>query len=274
MRVRTRTWFGIVAVSALLFLAASRIALFQPVEDSVLTVAEPIESALRRASRPIADVVNNITDIDRLRDENQALREENERLLQQIARLREVETENQQLRGLLELREERPGDTFLPATVFARDPNSLTQAIAIDRGRADGVQEGMVVLTEQGSLVGTVTRALSDVAWVTLITDPTSAVSAVIQGSRAQGVVVGAADGTLTMEFVERTADVKEGDLVLTSGVGGRHPRGEVIGEVVDVDEAAQELFQAVRVQPLADFSRLERVVVLTSFLPQEAPAQ
>ena len=88
-----------------------------------------------------------------------------------------------------------------------------------------------------------------------------------------QGVVVGAADGTLTMEFVEETADVKEGDLVTTSGVGGRHPPGELIGQVVEAERAAQQLFQQVRVQPLADLSRLESVLVLTSFLPLEAGA-
>ena len=273
MHVRTRTWFSVVIIVSLALVGASRFAFFAPLENAALLVAAPVESALRDATRPVADFVNNLTDINRLSKQNQQLREEIEQLRRENALLREEQTELLQYRQLLDIRDAQTEDTFIAADVFAREPSNLRDAIAIDRGSADGVREGMVVLTQQGSLVGSVSRALNDAAWVTLITDPTSAVSALIQESRAQGVVAGAADGTLTMEFVEETADVKEGDLVLTSGLGGSHPPGELIGQVVEVERAAQELFQAVRVQPLADLSRLEAVLVLASFLPQEATA-
>ena len=269
MRARTRTWFGVVVVASILFMAGSRFAFFEPLENAVLTIAVPIETVLRDATRPAADFVNNMTDINRLSGENQALREENERQTVELARLREVERDFEQLSQLIKIRPPGPDDVFVAAGVFARDPSNLKDIIAIDRGRDDGLQEGMLVLTPQGSLVGSVTRVLEDVAWVTLITDPDSAVSALIQESRTRGVVVGAADGTLTMEFVVETADVQAGDLVLTSG-SGRHPAGELIGQVVEVEQAAPELFQEVRVQPLADLSRLEEVLVLASFLPQK----
>ncbi len=271
MHVRTRTWFGCVVAASLLFLRATRLAIFEPMENAVLSIAAPIESGLRSATRPAADFVNNLTDINRLSDENQSIQEEIDRLTAEVARLQQVESENQDLRQLLGIRETRPGDTFVAADVFAHEPSNLQDRIAINRGLSDGLREGMVVLTRQGSLIGSITRILDDVAWVTLISDQTSAVSSVIQASRVQGVVVGAADGTLTMEFVEETADVKEGDLVLTSGLGGRHPAGVPIGQVVEVEQAAQELFQKVRVEPVADLSRLEAVLVLNSFLPLEA---
>ena len=240
MQVRTRTWLSVVVVASVLFLAASRFAIFDPLENTAQSLTAPVESALQDATRPVADFVNNLTDINRLTGENQTLREEKERLLAEIARLQEAEQELHQVQQLLELRGTGTGDSFIAASVFAREPNNLQDRIAIDRGRADGLREGMIVLTKQGSLVGTVSRVLDDVAWVTLITDPSSAVSGLIQGSRVQGVIVGAADGTLTMEFVEETADVKEGDLVLTSGIGGRHPTGELIGQIVDVERSAQ----------------------------------
>jgi rod shape-determining protein MreC len=142
--------------------------------------------------------------------------------------------------------------------------------VAIDAGSSDGLKVGMVVLSRQGSLIGTVTQTLDDSAWVTLITDPSSAVSALVQNSRTQGVVAGGIDGDLSMEFVSETADVKEGDLVLTSGIGGGYPPDELIGQVIGVDKTAQELFQSVRIRPLADFSRLEGVLVQTSFVPRE----
>ena len=273
MHVRTRTWLSFVVVAALLFLVGSRFAVFDPLESAVLAVAAPIESGLRAATRPVADFVNNVTDINRLTNDNRELQEENERLRVEVSRLRDVDRELQQVEQLLQLRGVREGESFVAANVFASEPNNLQDVIAIDRGSADGLDEDMVVLTPQGSLVGSISRVLEHTAWVTVITDQTSAVSALIQESRVQGVVAGAADGTLTMEFVEETADVKEGDLVLTSGVGGRHPPGEIIGQVVEVSRTAQELFQQVHVRPLADLSRLEKVLVLDSFRPLEAGA-
>lgn len=272
MHVRTRTWLSFVVIAGLLFMAGSRFGIFDPLENAVLVAVAPVESALQDATRPVADFVNNLTDINNLTAENRDLREENERLLAQLSQAREVETENQQLRQLLDIREARPDDTFVAASVFARDQTNTRAAIAIDRGSSDGIREGMIVLTQQGSLIGSVSKVLDDVAWVTLITDADSAVSAVVQESRAQGVVAGAPDGTLEMEFVQETADISEGDYVLTSGLSGRHPQGELIGRVVDVERTAQELFQSVRVEPLADLSRIERVLVLENFMPQEAP--
>lgn len=270
IRVRTRTWFALVVSASLLFMLGSRFTMFDPFENAALTVASPIETGLRDATRPVADFFNNLTNVNRLSDENQSLREENERLRVQAAQLQGADTELTQLEQLNSIREAKPNDTFVGANVFANDTNNERRVLAIDRGKSDGVQEGMVVITRQGSLIGSVTRALDDVAWVTLVTDPTAGVSAIIQSSRVQGVVAGSPDGTLTMEFVEDTGDVKEGDLVMTSGIGGRHPPGEVIGRVVEVSSAAQELFQSVRVEPLADLEHLESVLVLDSFLPAE----
>lgn len=270
MHVRTRAWFGFVVLAALLLIAGSRFAFLAPLEDAALSAAAPIEAALRDATRPAADFVNNLTDVNRLTDENQALIEENERQAAELARLREVEREFQELQQFVNIRQPEADDVFIAADVFAHDASNLNDRIAIDKGKADGLQEGMVVLTPQGSLVGSITRVLAGSAWVTLVTDQTSAVSALIQESRVQGVVAGAPDGSLTMEFVDETDDVKAGDFVLTSGIGGNHPRGEIIGQVIEVEEAGSGLFQSVEIQPLADLSRLEGVRVLASFVPQD----
>lgn len=273
MRVRTRTWFGFVVAFSLLFMVASRFDIFDPLEDAVLTVTAPVESGLRDATDPLADFVNNLTDINRLTDDNRALRETNERLRAENVRLAEAERDLRQLEQLLSVREGSENDVLVPANVFLREPGNLREMVAIDKGTSDGLAEGMVVLTSQGSMIGSITDVLEHVAWVTLVIDQTSAVSAMVQSSRVQGVVAGSADGTLTMEFVEETADVKEGDMIVTSGIGGRHPQGELIGQVVEVESSPQELFQSVHVLPLADLSRLEDVIVLQSFLPLEAAA-
>lgn len=268
MTARTLAWTSFIAIAAFVLMAASRLTLLDPVENTTLNVTSPLQNGLSGVTRPVADWVNNITDAGALSEENRALREENERLTNELARAREEAIQQQTAQDLNAIRQQFPADTFLNASVVARDTSNARAVIAIDTGTSDGVRDGMIVVSEGRSLVGTVTKTFDDYSWVTLITDPKSAVSAIVQESRADGVVSGNYDGSLVMEFVSQGAAVKEGDFVVTSGVGGRYPTGVVIGRVADVETAEQDLFQDVHVDHLATLSKLERVAVLTSFVP------
>jgi rod shape-determining protein MreC len=265
---RTGVWTLVVMALAVFLLTLAKAGVLGPMENVVLTVFSPLQNALTRASEPAADFISNIRRTGELSDENQALRAENERLNAEVARLREDETRLQQLTQLLQVKEAHPEEQFLVANVFARDPSNVKEMIAIDRGKRDGVREGMVAVTEGGSLVGRITRVYDDYAWATLITDPDSAVSSMVQESRAQGVVSGSYSRRLTMEFLLQASTVNEGDMVLTSGIGGDFPPGLIIGRVSAVASSRQEIFKDVAVEPLASLSRLETVLVLTSFTP------
>jgi rod shape-determining protein MreC len=140
--------------------------------------------------------------------------------------------------------------------------------IAINRGSGDGLRPGMPVVTEGSALVETISKVKGDHAWVQLVTDVNSAVSSRTLESRADGVVSGGYDRRLSMEFVTQEAPVKEGDTVVTSGLGGTYPRGLVIGRVTGIAGSRQELFQKVTVEPLASLARIETVLVMTSFVP------
>jgi rod shape-determining protein MreC len=269
MTARTFVWTGSLAVFAFLLMAASRLALLDPVENVTLNVAAPVQMVMSDATRPAADWINNITNAGELSRENRELRAENERLTSELTLAREQEAQRQQVEDLQAVRAGFPDDQFLDARVTARDSSNLRSLIAIDVGASDGVREGMIVVTEGRSLVGTVSKAFADYAWVTLITDPTSAVSAIVQESRAEGVVAGGYDGGLTMEFVGQGATVSTGDFVVTSGIGGGYPQGVVIGRVAEVSRREQDLFQEVTVDHLASLSNLERVLVMTSFEPR-----
>jgi rod shape-determining protein MreC len=198
------------------------------------------------------------------------LRAENERLTNDLALARENAVEAQQLQDLAAVQAQFPQDQFLAANVVERDASNLRSIVAIDRGSSDGVRQGMIVVTEGRSLVGTISKVLDDYAWVTLITDPKSAVSAMVQESRAEGVVAGNYNGDLIMEFVGQGAAVKEGDFVVTSGIGGGYPPDVVIGRVSTVKKAEQDLFQSVYVDHLASLTDLENVLVMTSHEPHE----
>lgn len=274
MSARTLVGTGFLAIAAIALMLAGQLALLDPVENVTLNVTAPVQSALRDVTDPLADWVNNVTDAGALSEENRRLRAENERLTNDLARLREQGITDQQTAALDAVRAQFPDETFLAASVVGRDSSNLRQLIAIDAGRGDGVREGMIVVSEGRSLVGTITKVLDDYSWVMLITDPKSAVSAMVQESRAQGVVAGNYDGSLNMEFVGQGAAVKEGDFVITSGLGGGFPPGVTIGRVSHVETREQDLFQRVTVDRLASLSNLERVLVQTSFQPTtlEAP--
>jgi rod shape-determining protein MreC len=265
---RITIWTAGVIVVSLLLIVASKMGALNPLENAVLTIISPVDRGLRNAADPIAEWISNLTDLNKLSNENKDLRAENERLKGEVARLRESEVKLQEMEKLLQVKQAFPDQEFLAASILAKDPSNLKDIVAIDRGKRDGVHEGMVVVTEGHSLVGTVTSVLDDYAWVTLITDPNSAVSAMVQESRAQGVVAGSYNRQLSIEFVAQGASVKEGDMVITSAIGGHYPAGLVIGRVTTVQSTPQELFEKVSLEPLASLARLETVMVLTSFVP------
>jgi rod shape-determining protein MreC len=273
MTSRTVVWTLVMLIVGALLVVLSRAGYLSPVENAALTVLSPVQEALTNAARPVDELLDNIGEADDLREENERLRTENEQLTAEVARLQEGETRLEELRRLLQVKETRPEDTFVAANIFAREPSNLKEMVAIDRGEQDGVQEGMAVLTEGGTLVGSITKVLDDYSWVTFITDPSSAVSAMVQETRAQGVVTGSYSRRLTLEFLRQAEQVDEGDTVITSGVGGGFPPGLVIGEVASLESVRQELFKDVTVEPLARFDQLETILVLTSFSPRQVEA-
>ncbi len=270
MSSRLGTWtLGVVGLSLVLILL-SRAGVIDPFQNAFLDVAAPVQHALRNVSDPVAGWLSNVRDIGDVRSENDSLRAENEQLKNQVATLLNAQAQLSQLQALLLVKQSNADAQYLVANVVAKDPDSLKEAVAIDRGTHDGLQEGMVVVTEGNSVVGTVTKVFDSYSWVTLVTDPGSAISAMVQESRAEGVVTGSYSRKLSIDFVGQGAAVKDGDTVITSAIGGLYPAGLVIGKVTDVGGGPQDLFKSVTLEPLASLSHIETVLVLTSFVPQK----
>lgn len=237
------------------------------VEGWVMQGIKPMQSSTAHITDSLSRFFTSLARRGDLEAENERQRQEIEGLTQEIARLRELEFENQRLRVLLNYQAENPGYEFLPAAVIGRDPSDLLQRIIIDKGTEDGVMDGMVVVAS-GGLAGKVIKSYPTAARVLLITDPSSAVNAMIQDSRALGVVRGKPANSLTMEFVPQSEQVAEGDLVITSGLGGSFPKGLLIGRVVEIKGDDMDLFHELRIEPAVQFDRLEDVIVITNFTP------
>ena len=265
---RTVSWLLTMAVLALCGFLISTIGLAGPLRSGTQLVFEPFQAGLKRLSAPAVDLIGSAGSYGEIRDENRDLREENERLRADLVRLREEQVRAADVDELLNLRAARPTESSTFGAVIARHPNPLRAAVAINRGSGDGIREGMPVLGRGGALVGTIESVQEGMSWVRLITDPESDVNAVVQESRAQALASGQPGGTVSMQVLSEGVDVKPGDTVLTSGLGGSYPKDLLIGRVAKVEGGTLDVFKRVEVEPQVRLPSLENVAVLTSFQP------
>jgi rod shape-determining protein MreC len=197
--------------------------------------------------------VNAQRDNQRLREELKWLRQENHRHL-------EASLQYQRLQRLLNFRDQTPLDV-VAAEVIGRNSNSWTEIIYINRGTRDRVAKGLPVVTHDG-LVGQVVHAAPTLSQVMLLTDFRSGVDALVQRTRASGVVAGRGRNVAELRFLPVGMDLQLGDRLISSGMGGVFPKGLIIGEVKDIHRNGRQT-QQVEIQPSVDFSHLEEVLVL-----------
>jgi len=269
--ITTRLGQWLIGIGLLILLLAGLGAagLVSPLEEATSAVFGPVQRGLRQAAEPVANLVRNVDDFDRVDDANRALRNRVEQLETEIARLQEDQIALRNRDALLQLQGRQPTETFITADLITRDLTGLRQIIGINKGANDGVEEGMPVLAPGGSLVGVIMVARPNSAFVRLITDPDSTVRAFHQRSRSEGVVRGDSLGNLSVDFIPQTIDVQPGHTFVTSGFGGLLPQGIPVGRVASAEGSAQEVFKRIRLRPIAPLDQLESVLVQVTFRPQ-----
>jgi rod shape-determining protein MreC len=151
--------------------------------------------------------------------------------------------------------------------VIGRDPSPFLHYVIINIGSNDGILRGMPVVTDQG-LVGRVDAVIADAARVQLITDAASDVNVRLQNAEKDASLVGSVTGDVTLDMIPQDISIEEGDLVLTSGLGGGYPPDLIVGQVVNIRSRDFDLFKQATVQPVVDFNRLEIVLVIVNFKP------
>lgn len=265
---RPLTWFIAVFMLGLAMVLFSHAPGSAQIRALAQFAASPIEYSVGAILSPITSFITDVSTYSDLRAQDQQLAADNQRLTVQVAQLQEQVTQNAELGDLSLVAQQHPDLRFVGASVVARDPSNLHDQIEIDRGSNDGLRAGMTVLGAGGALVGTVRETLPNRAWVALITDSQSNINVLIQESRALAILRGSVDKRLSMQFVSEGVDVKVGDTVLTSGLGGGYPAGYLLGHVSAVEGQPVDLFKQVSVEPAARLDTLEHVLVLTSFTP------
>ncbi|PIU01171.1 MAG: rod shape-determining protein MreC [Bdellovibrionales bacterium CG10_big_fil_rev_8_21_14_0_10_45_34] len=198
-----------------------------------------------------------------IKKENRALSEEVNELRARLTDYEEVSRKSERLEHMLGFRAQTKAD-LLVAKIIGIDLFSQAQStLRIGRGETDGVRKGQAVISPYG-VVGTVVEATGNSATVLLLTDRYSVIDARVQRSRARGIIEGrsSSEGCI-LKYLQRTDDVRVGDLIITSGLDQIFPMGYPIGLVTSVSKRAYGITQKVEVQPIVDPSRLEEIFVL-----------
>jgi rod shape-determining protein MreC len=199
-----------------------------------------------------------------------ALRKENEELRQRLAVLEgrakqatELDLANHRLGQLLALREQF-GAGAVAARVVGRSPVAWVHTVVLDKGARHGLTEGMGVLTPEG-VAGRVVSTSAHAARVLLVSDLSSGVDVLIQRTRVRGIASGTVDGTCTLKYVRLGEDIQVGDAVITSGLDGIFPKGQLLGTVARVGTNDGRMFQDVEVKLSAELNKLEEVLVVAA---------
>ena len=179
----------------------------------------------------------------------------------------ETELANTRLRSLLNF-QKNTNLNMLASEVIAKDPSAMFKSVMIDKGEADGLRVGLPVVLPEG-IVGQITEVTQKYAKVLLVTDSNSSVDALVQRTRARGVVKGSTFGDCRLVYVLRKHEVNKGDILISSGLDGVYPKGLRLGFVSDVFKKNSGIFQEVTVRPYVDFEKLEEVLVIIN-TPQQ----
>jgi rod shape-determining protein MreC len=244
-------------------------------DRAVLTISSPIQRAVSWVIEGAGGIWNGYLWLVDVEKENDELRRENDRLRRELAEAQRQAGSVPRLEEAAALRARVPADV-IGARVVANglSPHFRVTRITIDRGDKE-VKEGMAVLSAQG-VVGRISRVYGDYADVRLAVDPQSSIDVFVPRTGSGGILSGLEGDNAyacKIDYFLRTDEVKEGDLIRTSGLGKIFPRDELVGKVRKVTRSAYGLYQEVEVEPAVDFSRLHHVVVMLAPPPPADPS-
>lgn len=215
----------------------------------------------------VQDFLTAPRDMAALQQRNVELESEVAELQAQVIQLQQEVGETQILAALVDFSRANPENNYRAAAVIGFDPSPFLHYVIINRGSNDGILRGMPVVTDQG-LVGRVDAVIADASRVQLITDPASTVNVRIQNAEVDATLSGSVTGDVTLDQIPQDTALRQGDLVLTSGLGGGYPPDLIIGQVINVRARDFDLFQQATVQPVVDFNRLQIVLIIVNFRP------
>lgn len=228
----------------------------------------PLQSATKNISKAFVKIYTGITDIITLQDSLEAMRNRVATLEGTALEYRQLKSENDRLKKLLN---DRPVDDNYEleyAEIVSKDPQNFYRTIVINKGSVDGISVGMPVIAYQNGvkgLVGKIIEVRNYYSRVLSLSDETSQISVMLETSHAAGIMSGQSlkSQEAYLGYIDRSVEVEEGERVITSGMGGVFSKGILVGTIFKVEKKIYGLFHDLYVSPVVDFSSLEDVYII-----------
>lgn len=221
-----------------------------------------------KVSAAASDAVTNKT-YDQLKEENEKLKQENADLRTQLVDYYQLRDENARLWKYYDIKKTHTDYEILPATVIRRDSNDDFYSFTADVGSANGVELQDPVITENG-LIGFVSSVSSTSCRVTTILSPDTQAGAIDANTNENGIISGntlhSDDNLTTLTKIDSSGEIEEGDIIVTSGLGGVYPADIIVGEVQSIEYDPYDTTKYAVVKPYEDIRTVTDVVVITSF--------
>jgi rod shape-determining protein MreC len=245
-------------------------------ERIIVKISPPIQYAAATLARGLSNLWGDYVYLVDVKEDNAQLASQNARLRERVRKLEALEEENRRLKRLLDLKTSLRADA-VSAQVVGKNTNEFFRVIRItlDKESRD-IGPNLPVLCADG-VVGTTLKSAGDTVDVRLTVDAGNGVDVVVQRTGARGYIRGTGDESkyaVSVEYFQRTDEVEVGDLIVTSGVGRRFPRGIPVATVTQIERRDFGIYQKVIAAPSVDFSRVEEVLILTSPPADEPQAQ
>ncbi len=196
-----------------------------------------------------------------IKKDNRRLKDENQELMTRLEALSEMQKETNRLNELLGFKQKSKME-LIAAKIMGKDLMSDHNTIQINKGTMNGVKHGQAVITTTG-VVGYIFRPETLTSLVLLVTDRYAVVDGIVSRSRARGIVVGKGTGSCTLRYVEKSEDIKAGDVIVTGGLDNIFPKGFPIAIVEAVENKIYSVSLKVELKPFVDPDKIEEVFVI-----------
>ena len=239
------------------------------IESGAGSALNPVQRLLYSVTDEIKETLDFFLNFSEVKSQNKELVNENEELKNKLAQYSDLKEENERFREMLNFTEERDNYNYIGCDIISYSGGSFNDGYVVNKGTNDNVAKGMVVITNKG-LVGQVTSVGTNWSIVQTLTNENIAVSVMVESTRdATGYITGYKEDSQNRNLAKvydlpMDSEVKEGDVILTSGVGMVYPKEIRIGEVIKVEEDKVKVMKSAIVKPYVDFNKLEDLFIVS----------
>ena len=237
------------------------------ISSGVGSVISPLQKIIYNANDKLKESFDFFINFSKVKKENEELAAKNAELENKLIEYNRMKDENTTLREMFDYSQANENYNYLGCNIVGYSGGNISNGYIIDKGINDGVKKGMIVITPAG-LVGKVTKSESSYSIVQTILNENIAVASMVESTReTTGILQGATDNknkNLTiLSNIPIDSEIKEGDVILTSGLGGMYPQEIRIGEVISVEVDSVGIMKKAIVKPYVDFNKLEGLFVV-----------